>query len=180
VVNSSPSAGRATRARILYQVLLASARRNIHITTPYFLPDRSIRGELIKAIQAHGVSVKVLTSGDKCDNTTTRRASRRVYGEVLEAGVAIHEFQPAMMHAKVLVVDGLWGVVGSTNFDTRSFAHNDEVNLAVRDSAFAARLDEDFARDMTRSHRVSLEEWRRRPLRERASELLGRILERQQ
>jgi len=160
VVNSSPSAGRATRARILFQVLLASARRNIHITTPYFLPDRSIRAELIKAIQQRGVSVKVLTSGDKCDNATTRRASRRVYGDVLEAGVEIHEFQPAMMHTKVLVVDGLWGVVGSTNIDTRSFAHNDEVNLAVRDPAFAARLDEDFTRDLARSHRVTLEEWR--------------------
>lgn len=180
VVNSSPSAGRATRARILFQVLLASARSNIHITTPYFLPDRSIRAELIKAIQGRGVSVKVLTSGDKCDNTTMRRASRRVYGEVLEGRVEIHEFQPAMMHAKVLVVDGLWGVVGSTNFDTRSFAHNDEVNLAVRDPAFAARLDEDFARDLTRSHRVTLEEWRRRPLREKVSESLGSILERQQ
>ena len=124
--------------------------------------------------------MKVLTSGDKCDNTTTRRASRRVYGEVLEAGAEIHEFQTAMMHAKVLVVDGMWGVVGSTNFDTRSFAHNDEVNLAVRDPAFAARLDEDFARDLARSHRVTLEEWRRRPLREKVSEFLGSILERQQ
>ena len=111
---------------------------------------------------------------------TYRRASRRVYGELLAAGVEIHEFRPAMMHAKALVVDGVWGVVGSTNVDTRSFGHNDEVNLAVRDPAFAARLDEDFARDLARSHRVTLVEWRRRPLRERVAEFLGRILERQQ
>ncbi|HYH64769.1 MAG TPA: phospholipase D-like domain-containing protein, partial [Urbifossiella sp.] len=110
----------------------------------------------------------------------TRRASRRVYGELLEAGVEIHEFEPAMMHAKALVVDGVWAVVGSTNFDTRSFGHNDEVNLAVRDPGFAARLDADFARDLARSHRVTLEEWRRRPVRERVVETLTRVLDRQQ
>jgi cardiolipin synthase A/B len=85
-----------------------------------------------------------------------------------------------MMHAKALVVDGVWGVVGSTNFDPRSFGHNDEVNLAVRDPAFAARLDEDFARDLARSHRVTLEEWRRRPVTERVVETLTRVLDRQQ
>ena len=180
VVNSTPSAGRATRARILFQVLLASARRNVHITTPYFLPDHSVRGELVKAVRERGVAVRVVTAGDRSDNPMTRRASRRVYGELLAAGVEIHEFQPAMMHAKALVVDGVWGVVGSTNVDTRSFGHNDEVHLAVRDPAFAARLDEDFARDLARSRRVTLEEWRRRPLRERVVESLTRVLDRQQ
>jgi cardiolipin synthase A/B len=145
VVNSTPSAGRATRARILFQLLLASARRSIYITSPYFLPDRSGRGELVKAARERGVSVKVLTAGKHSDQRLTRRASRRVYGELLRAGVEIYEFQPAMMHAKVLVVDGVWAVVGSTNFSNRSFGHNDELNLAARDPAVAARLDEDFA-----------------------------------
>ena len=110
----------------------------------------------------------------------TRRAGRRLYGELLAAGVEIHEFQPAMMHAKALVVDGVWGVVGSTNFDPRSFGHNDEVNLAVRDPGLAARLDADFARDLARSRRVTLDEWRRRPVGERVGELLIRVLDRQQ
>jgi cardiolipin synthase len=84
-----------------------------------------------------------------------------------------------MMHAKVMVVDGLWAVVGSTNFDPRSFSHNDEVNLAARDPALAARLDEDFARDLADSHPVSLGEWQRRPAWERAQEWLAWVLERQ-
>jgi cardiolipin synthase len=180
VVNSAPSAGRATRARILFQVLLASARRTVHITTPYFLPDASVRGDLVKAVRERGVAVRVVTTGDRADHTMTRRSSRRVYGELLAAGVEIHEFVPAMLHAKALVVDGVWGVVGSTNVDARSFGHNDEVNLAVRDPAFAARLDEDFARHLARSRRVTLEEWRGRPMSERVVEALTRVLDRQQ
>lgn len=180
VVNSTPSAGRATRARVLFQLLLASARHSIHITSPYFLPDRGGRDELVRAIRERGVSVTVLTTGQHSDQLLTRRASRRVYGDLLKAGVEIHEYQPAMMHAKVMVVDGLWSVVGSTNFDPRSFGHNDEVNLALRDPALATRLDEDFARDLARAQRITLEEWQRRPVWERVTECLSRLLERQQ
>jgi cardiolipin synthase len=85
-----------------------------------------------------------------------------------------------MIHAKVLCVDELWTVVGSTNFDNRSFGLNDEVNLAVRDTALAQRMERDMATDLQQSRRVSLEEWRRRPVTERAPELLGWIFERQQ
>ena len=85
-----------------------------------------------------------------------------------------------MMHAKVLVVDELWTVVGSTNFDNRSFGLNDEVNLAVRDTSLAQRMESDFAHDLLESRRVTLDEWRHRPITERAPELLGWIFERQQ
>jgi cardiolipin synthase len=98
----------------------------------------------------------------------------------LKAGAEVYEYEPSMIHAKVLCVDGLWGVVGSTNFDNRSFGINDEVNLAVCDPAFAERLERDMSGDLAQSRRVSLEEWRRRPVTERAPELLGWILERQQ
>ena len=85
-----------------------------------------------------------------------------------------------MIHAKVLVIDGIWSVVGSTNFDNRSFGINDEINVAAFDADLAARLLEDFRRDLTESHRVTYRKWYRRPLVERAWELVGWLLERQQ
>ena len=180
VVNSTPSAGGSTRARVLFQVLLASASKTIHITTPYFLPDTSIRGELVRAKKERGVEVVVLVPGKHNDHLLTRSSSRLVYGRLLREGIDIYEYEPAMLHAKILVIDDLWSVVGSTNFDNRSFGLNDEVNLAVRDPDFAARLEQDFARDIAASKRITLEAWRQRSLFERGPELLGWILERQQ
>lgn len=180
VVNSSPSAGRSTHARMLYQTLLAAAQKSILITTPYFLPDRSVRRELVRAIRERGVEVEIIVPGAKSDHLLTRRSSRRLFGDLLEAGARIYEYRPAMIHAKTLVVDGVWSVVGSTNFDNRSFGLNDEVNLAAHDPELASRLAKDFARDRAESRAVTLREWRRRPITERAHEQLGRLLERQQ
>lgn len=180
VVNSSPSAGRSTHARMLYQMLLAAAEESVLVTTPYFLPDKSARAEMVRAAKERDVKIKIIVPGDRSDHTLVRRSSRRLYGELLEAGAEIYEYEAAMMHAKTLVVDELWGVVGSTNFDNRSFGLNDEVNLAARDSLLAARLTEDFNRDLEACRRVSLEEWRGRPILERAHEQVGRLLERQQ
>jgi len=179
VVISSPSAGRSTRARVLFQMLLASAKQSIHITSPYFLPDVSVRRELIKAVR-RGVAVKVVAPGDHSDHTMTRRASRRRYGELLEGGAEVYEYAPAMIHVKALIVDGVWSVVGSTNFDNRSFGLNDEVNLAAQCRPLALRLNQDFLRDLQASHRITLDEWRRRPWGERVMETLGRVIERQQ
>ena len=178
VVNSTPSAGRSTRARMLFQILLASARESIQITSPYFLPDRSLMAELVRAAR-RGVRIEVLVPGAWNNHPITRLESRRRYGALLEAGVRIHEYQPSMIHAKVLVVDGQWTVLGSTNFDSRSFGLNDEVNVAILERELAARLQADFARDLTRSRAISLEEWRRRPFAERLAAALGRVIERQ-
>ncbi|MGC1424607.1 MAG: phospholipase D-like domain-containing protein [Terracidiphilus sp.] len=179
VVNSTPTVGGATRARILFQLLLASARRNIAITTPYFLPDKSLMHELCRAIE-RGVRMRILVPGRKSDHMVTRSTSRAGYGELLKAGAEVYEYHPAMIHAKVLCVDDLWVVVGSTNFDNRSFGINDEVNLAVRDRGVAMRFENDMALDLDQSRRISLEEWNRRPVAERATELMGMVFERQQ
>ena len=179
VVNSTPTVGGSTRARILFQLLLASARRNILITTPYFLPDKSLMQELCRAVK-RGLRVRILVPGRKSDHMVTRSTSRAMYGELLKAGAEVFEYQPAMIHAKVLCVDDLWVVVGSTNFDDRSFGINDEVNLAVRDAAVAMRFENDMALDLDQSRRVSLEEWEHRPVTERATELMGIVFERQQ
>ena len=179
VVNSTPTPGGSTRARVLFQMLLASAKHSISITTPYFLPDKGLVGELCHAVK-RGVRVRILVPGRKADHVLTRSTSRGGYGPLLKAGAEVFEYQASMIHAKVLVVDGLWAVVGSTNFDNRSFGINDEVNLAVRDRAVAARLERDTADDLADSRRVSLNEWEHRPLSERAPEMLGWIFERQQ
>lgn len=180
VINSTPTVGGSTRARMLFQLLLASAQKSISITTPYFLPDHGLKSELCRAIEERGVRVRILVPGLKSDHLLTRSTSRGGYGALLKAGAEIYEYQPAMIHAKVLCVDGLWSVVGSANFDNRSFGINDEVNLAVQDAAFAERLEADMAADLRESRRVSLEEWKRRPVTARAPELLGWIFERQQ
>ena len=88
-----------------------------------------------------------------------RLASRRMWGELIEAGIRIFEYQPAMIHAKILIVDDLWAVIGTTNLDNRSFEHNDEVNVAMRDPAVAARLLQDYERDLEASTEVTLAKW---------------------
>jgi cardiolipin synthase A/B len=179
VVNSTPTVGGSTRARVLFQLLLASARQSISITTPYFLPDKGLLKELCLAVK-RGVKVQILVPGHKSDHILTRSTSRGGYGPLLKAGAYVYEYQPAMIHAKILCVDNLWSVVGSTNFDNRSFGINDEVNLAVRNQTLAMRLKSDFAADLHESCEISLKEWRRRPVTERVTELLGWVLERQQ
>ena len=180
VVISSPTSGGSTRARILFQALLASAQKSIAITTPYFLPDASARSELVRAARERNVQIRVITPGTSSDHALTRRSSRLLYGELLRGGIRIFEYQPAMIHAKILIVDDLWAVGGSTNFDYRSFGLNDEINLAVLDARVAHRLREDFERDLAHSHEVTLEQWRSRPLLERIQEPLGWVLRREQ
>jgi cardiolipin synthase len=179
VVNSAPSAGRSTRARILFQLLLASANETIRIQSPYFLPDASVCRELARAV-ARGVKVEIILPGIHNNHPIARRASRRRYGELLAAGIAIHEYQPGMNHAKVLIVDQVCAVLGSTNFDNRSFGLNDEVNIALVDRAVAARLYQDFEQDLVLSECITLSAWVRRSVRERMLAFLGIALERLQ
>jgi cardiolipin synthase len=179
VVISTPSAARATRAHILFQLLLAASRKSIHIQSPYFVPDRGIIRELIGAAKRE-VQLGIIVPGRYNNHPQTRRASRRRYGELLKAGIAIHEYQPGMIHSKLLVVDEAWVVTGSTNFDNRSFGLNDEVNLAVQDTALAARALEQFAADLRSCQAVTLEDWNRRSIGERVLAALGAVLERQE
>jgi cardiolipin synthase len=178
VVSSVPSPARGSRARVLFQLLVASATKSIDINTPYFLPDESARGELMRAAQ-RGVQVRIIMPGSANNHPIARRASRMYYGDLLRGGVAIHEYQPGMIHAKILVVDATWSVVGSTNFDSRSFELNDEVNLAVNDRALAARLLEDFAADLANSRPITYAMWRARSWRERCAGAVSLLLARQ-
>jgi cardiolipin synthase len=175
VVRSSPEDG-AEAMRILYMLSLAAARRSIYIANSYFVPD-DMAVQALVAARKRGVDVQVIVPGPVIDTGITRRASRARWGPLLEAGVEIHEFLPAMYHCKVLVVDETWVSVGSTNFDNRSFKLNGEANLNVLSPGFAKRQVEVFFQDRARARRISLEEWRGRPwkekLLERAASLLG-------
>ena len=179
VVIGTPSPARSSPARVLFQVVLAAARVSIDVNSPYFLPDASARRELIAAAR-RGVRVRIMTPGDANNHPLARRASRRRYGELLAAGIEMLEYQPGMIHAKILVADAACCIMGSTNFDSRSFDLNDEVNIVLVDLKLAERLKEDYERDVAVSRPVTLEEWRNRPLGEKALALLGFFLERQE
>jgi cardiolipin synthase len=178
IIRSSPS-DRATASRVGFQILMACARESIDIHTPYFLPDRTLRRALVEIV-ARGIRVRVIVPGPRTDQRLVRLASRRLYGQLLEKGVRIFEYQPGMTHAKVMMVDDRWGIVGTTNFDNRSFEHNDEVNVAFRDRDVAARLRQDFEADLAQSLEITAEAWRRRPLFEKLLKPLSWLLERQQ
>lgn len=178
VIKSSPS-DRATASRVTFQLLLEGADHTVRISTPYFLPDRALRAALLR-MAGRGVQISVIVPGPHTDQHWVRLASRRMWGQLLQAGIRIFEFQGAMTHAKVLLVDDLWTVLGTTNIDNRSFEHNDEDNLAMRDTAVAARLLADYERDLETSREVTLDIWRRRPLWEKVVGPFVWILERQQ
>ena len=178
VVKSSPS-DRATTSRVSFQLLIEGADNTVRIQTPYFLPDRAFRRALVSMAQ-RGVELTVIVPGRDTDQKWVRLASRRMWGQLLEAGIRIFEYQPAMTHAKILIVDDLWSVLGTTNIDNRSFEHNDEVNVAMRDPAVAARLLQDYERDLEASVEVTLAMWTRRPIWEKVVGPFIWILERQQ
>jgi cardiolipin synthase len=178
VVKSSP-ADRATASRVAFQLLMEGADHHIRICTPYFLPDRSLRRALT-AIAERGVVITIIVPGPHTDQHWVRLASRRMWGPLLAAGVRIFEFRDRMMHAKIMVVDGEWAVLGTTNMDNRSFEHNDEVNVAMCDRSVAGRLLADYERDLINSSEVTLARWKRRPLWEKIVGPFIWILERQQ
>jgi cardiolipin synthase len=177
-IKSSPS-DRFTLARVTFQSLIEAAEQQIRINTPYFLPDKAMRRALMRTAR-RGVAIQLIVPGRGTDQRWVRLASRRMYGRLLKAGVRIFEYQPAMMHAKILLVDDSWALVGTTNMDNRSFEHNDEVNLAMRDGEIMARLSEDFAADLAACDEITLARWQARPLWERALNPIVWILERQQ
>jgi cardiolipin synthase len=159
----------------MYLLAIASAERSVRIANSYFVPDTLAVRTLVEA-QRRGARVELIVPGRHIDQKLVRRASRALWGPLLEAGIAIYEYQPTMYHVKVAVVDELWTSVGSTNFDNRSFRLNDEANLNVLDAEFARAQARMFEEDKGRARQITLEEWRRRPWRERAVERLAALL----
>jgi cardiolipin synthase len=161
VIWSNPTGG-VSNVKLLNLYSIAAARRSLEIQSPYFIPDASARAALIAA-RSRGVRVRILTDGEITDAMPVKHASRDSYQQLLDAGIEIYEYVPTMMHAKAMVVDDVWSVFGSGNFDNRSLELNDEITVAVADAVLARRVREAFDADTARSHQWRAEDWRRRP-----------------
>jgi cardiolipin synthase len=171
-VVSSASGETGSAVALLYTVAIASARKEVIIQNPYFAPDDGMC-ELLAKMVKRGVAVHLMVPGKKTDSPFVRLAGSHLYRSLLEAGVRIYEFEPTLLHQKIVIVDGVWSHVGSTNFDARSLALNEEVGVGILDRQIAAQLREAFDADLQRSSELQLERWRRRPLLQRGSSWLA-------
>ena len=168
VVRSSPSGGSNDLKR-LYLLTIAAAKRSLDITTPYFVTDESTLWSLEDAVK-RGVKIRVLMEGDLTDAMPVKYASRHMYDRLLQQGIELYEYQPTMMHTKTLIVDGIWSIFGSANFDNRSLELNDEMNVAVSDPGLAARLLADFEQDLRVARKLDPAAWRQRSALEKSRE----------
>ena len=149
---------------LLYYLAIKSARREILIQNPYMLPDEQGIALLADAV-ARGVQVHVmLPSDDATDSPLVQHASHHHFGTLLKKGVKIHEYTKTLLHQKVIVVDGMWACVGSTNFDERSFQLNDEVSIGVVDPVIAGQLRSAFFDDLRSTNELKFQEWKDRSL----------------
>ena len=178
LLHASPTIG-STSAERLFVLLITGARKRLYISNSYFVPDASFRN-LLCAAAKRGVDVRVLTVSKNTDVKSTWYAGRARYENLLSGGVRIYEYQPVMMHAKTIVVDGLWSSVGSMNADNRSMSFNEESNLVILDEGVASRFEKLFNEDMNYSKEIELAEFRKRGMRERlferACHLVWRVL----
>jgi cardiolipin synthase len=177
VVRSSAGVG-DTNVEALYYLAIAAARERLDLTAAYFVPRPAFTDALCEAAE-RGVRVRVLVPGPHIDKGPVRVAGRAAYDELVDCGVEIHEYAPTMLHAKSMVVDGAWSSVGSVNFDNRSFQLHDEATLCVLSEAFAAKLTEQFERDLERADRIEAGRWSRRGPLQRSSEAALKLARRE-
>lgn len=176
-IMSSPEVG-ASSVRTMYYLSIACARQSIYIANPYFIPDE-VGIDLLIDAHTRGVDVRIMVAGLHNDNWVARRNSVRLYGPLLRAGIPILEYTRTMMHQKTMVVDGLWATIGTTNFDNRSFSHNEENNVCVYDRGWAEALREVFIADLPACEQVTLARWSRRGPGERLGGFVASFLEEQ-
>ena len=167
---SSPAGG-SESMHLMYLMSIAAAEHSIDLEASYFVPDTLITKALLAARQ-RGVRVRIVLPGPHIDSETVRIASKREWGELLLGKVEIYEYQPTMLHNKLLIVDRELVSVGSTNFDTRSFRLNDEASLNVYDKEFATRMTDVFEQDLKPTKRYTYEMWKQRPLKDKFSEIV--------
>lgn len=175
--SSSPSGG-SDDMELMYLMAITAAARSIHLSTAYFVPGKLTINAIVEAVK-RGVKVRIITPGKRIDTHTVREASRACWGSLLAAGAKMYEYQPTMFHCKLIVVDDYLVSVGSTNFDSRSFKLNDEANLNIYDRDFARRQTAIFDADVALAKRITLEDWRRRSLREKLLEHAAALLDSQ-
>jgi Phosphatidylserine/phosphatidylglycerophosphate/cardiolipin synthases and related enzymes len=174
---SSPAGGSASM-RLMYLLAVAATTRSIDLQAAYFIPDHLVVDALIAA-RGRGVHIRLLVPGRYIDSGLVRMASRRRWGRLLAAGVEIHEYQPTMMHNKLLILDGELVSVGSTNFDMRSFDLNDEASLNIYAREFGRQMTTMMEADLKHARPYTLAMWQQRPWRQKLGELLVRPVESQ-
>lgn len=173
VILSSPGSGGTATARLFFAVI-AGVRERLWITTAYFAPDEAFLDLLCDAAQ-RGVDVRILVNGPNVDKEVVRETGQRQYGRLLEAGVRIFEYQPTMIHAKVMIADG-WANLGSSNLEHRSLGLDDELIVGFSDPALVEELVRQFGDDLDVSEEYDLDRWNRRSLSKRARERAGDLL----
>lgn len=173
------SAGKGdTSVETLFFLALAAARSRIWLTTAYFVPSSGFVQTLISTAK-RGVDVRIVVPGPHTNKEVVRQAGRANYEVLLKAGIKIYEYQPTMLHAKTMVVDGIWATIGSTNFDNRSFKLNDETNISVQDRDLAQRLEDQFELDIAVSKEYTTRRWERRSIWPRLKEGFSSIFRRE-
>ncbi|MDQ2076716.1 phosphatidylserine/phosphatidylglycerophosphate/cardiolipin synthase family protein [Marinimicrobium sp. ABcell2] len=160
-VVSSASGDAVSAVALFYTAAIASAKKEVIIQNPYFVPDREFIGLLAEVVE-RGVSITLMVPGEHTDSPVVRRAGCRLYADLLRAGVRLYEYQPTLLHQKVIVIDGQWSHIGSANFDERSLALNEEVGVGILDVTVANDLREAFAEDLQHSREITLEQWLKR------------------
>lgn len=153
-----------------YLLAINSAQRSISITTAYFVPPLTLRRALVDAAK-RGVRVRLILQGST-DVPTVRTVSTGYYGGLLKHGVEIYEWEQSVLHAKTMVVDGVWATVGSANLDGRALFLSYEANVAVVDHTFAVAMEAQFERDLEHCRRVTLDEWKERPFTQKVVQIL--------
>jgi cardiolipin synthase A/B len=174
VVTSSPKNGHA-QMELMYLLAISAAEQSIDIATAYFVPDDLLIQAMLEA-RLRGVRARIVVPGPNTDQEIVRQASQARWGELLEAGVEIYEFQPSMYHCKFMIVDGFWTSVGSSNLDPRSLRLSDEANLNVYDVEFALQHIEMFESDIAQSTRITELKHERRGLFDRVGEFFASLL----
>jgi cardiolipin synthase A/B len=159
----------SSKAKLLYFMAIQAARKTIWIENAYFVPDRQIRRGLVNAA-SRGVDVRILVPGPHIDIPFIRIASRFHYGELLDGGVKMYEYQPTMIHNKVMVVDSMWTTIGSINFVNRSMKKNAEANVAIYDRGFAELVEKMITADLEKSEVFTRAKWKKRGLLARLGE----------
>jgi cardiolipin synthase A/B len=155
--------GSISAVQLLYYIAISAAEKELLIQNPYFLPHEDAIDELKKAVE-RGVDVRIMLPAARViDAPIVQHASHHHFGDLLKNGVRIFEYQRTLLHCKIMIVDGTWSCVGSTNFDDRSFQLNDEVSVGFTDPEVAQRLREQFFEDMKQTREIRFDEWRRRP-----------------
>ena len=173
---TAPTTGSTPAERFL-ALTISGSRKTLFITNSYFVPDDDFR-HLLERASRRGVDVRVLTVGEKTDVKTTWWAGRHHYEALLRNGVRVYEYQPAMLHSKTIVADGLFSAIGSMNFDNRSMAFNNESQLVVLDSAFGRQMDSTFMDDLRFSKEIQLDEFAKRSAFSKLMETVASVMSR--